>query len=95
MVCYMTHRNGGSKVAAAWALLKRFRQSPVISPDEHRLDSQRAAPTRALGDLTRRETLWTRSRVVKTGDVVLPIRVCSHSAIGRDADEVGSGCVSS
>ena len=66
MVCYMTHRNGGSKVAAAWALLKRFRQSPVISPDEHRLDSQRAAPTRALGDLTRREILWTRSRVVKT-----------------------------
>ena len=44
---------------------------------------------------TRRETLWTRSRVVKTGDVVLPMRMCSHSAVGRDADEVGSGCVSS
>ena len=38
--------------------------------------------------------LWTRSRVVKIGDVVLPMRVCSHSAVGRDADEVGSGCVS-
>jgi hypothetical protein len=95
MVCYMTHRNGGSKVAAAWALLKRFRQSPVISLDEHRLDFQRAAPTRSLGDLIHCETLCIRSRVVKTGDVVLPIRVCSHSAIGRGADEVSSGCVSS
>ena len=67
----------------------------MISLDEHRLDFERAAPTRALGELIHCETLWTRSRVVKTGDVVLPIRVCSHSAIGRDADEVNSGCVSS